>query len=123
MTFQTLALIGLAALIGPLLALPRRGNLPLLIGELVAGVALGSTGFRVLHASNATFTFVADIGFALIMFVAGSHVPARNPQLRPALRVGATRAVAVGVVSAGAGLGVAAWFGTGHAALYAVLMA
>jgi len=123
MTFQTLALIGLAGLLGPLLALPRRGNVPLVIGELIAGIVLGSTGFRTLHASNQVFTFLADIGFALIMFVAGSHVPARDQRLRAALKIGILRAVAVGVLAAGAGFGVASLFGTSHGALYAVLMA
>jgi Kef-type K+ transport system membrane component KefB len=33
------------------------------------------------------------------------------------------RAVAIGVLATVAGIGVSAWFGTGHAALYAVLMA
>jgi Kef-type K+ transport system membrane component KefB len=123
MTLQALALIGLAGLVGPLVALPRGGRVPLVIGELLAGVVLGATGFRVLHAGNATFTFLAEIGFALIMFVAGSHVPVRDSRLRGALRVGVVRALAVGALAAAAGAGVSAWFGTGHAALYAVLMA
>src|SRR5580765_6983719 len=123
MTLQALALIGLAGLFGPLVALPRAGIVPLVIGELAAGLALGTTGARVLHAGNSTFTFLADIGFALIMFVAGTHVPVRDPRLRGALSTGLVRAVAVGVFSAGAGWGISEWFGTGHAALYAVLMA
>ena len=72
MDFATLALISLVGVLGPLLALPRRWNLPVVLGELVAGIVLGHTGFDVLHAGNSTFTFLADIGFALIMFVAGS---------------------------------------------------
>ena len=43
---------------------------------------------RTLHPGNATFTFLAQVGFALVMFVAGSHVPVRDGALRPALRVG-----------------------------------
>jgi Kef-type K+ transport system membrane component KefB len=84
---------------------------------------LGSTGARVLHADNGTFTFLADIGFALVMFVAGSHVPVRDPNLRAGLRLGVLRAIAVGVVATGLGVAIAAAFHTGHAALYAVLMA
>ena len=76
-----------------------------------------------MHASDPTFTFLADIGFALVMFVAGSHVPVRDPQLRKGIRLGAIRAVSVGVVAAALGVGVAALFHTGHAGLYGVLMA
>jgi Kef-type K+ transport system membrane component KefB len=123
MDFATLALISLVGVLGPLLALPRRWNLPVVLGELVAGIALGRTGFDVLHAGNGTFTFLADIGFALIMFVAGSHVPVRDPNLRAGLRLGALRAVAVGAVSVVLAIGIAHGFGTGHAALYAVLIA
>jgi Kef-type K+ transport system membrane component KefB len=122
MDFATLALIGLVGVLGPLLALPARWHLPVVLGELAAGLALGTTGARVLHPDNGTFTFLADIGFALVMFVAGSRVPVRDPNLRAGLVTGALRAVAVGVVATGAAVAIAAAFGTGHAALYAVLM-
>ena len=123
MLFGTLAVISLVALLGPLLALPTRLHLPVILGELIAGIALGPTGLAALNAQDGTLTFLAQIGFALIMFVAGSRVPVRDPNLRAALRVGALRAVAVGAVAAILGVAVARFFGTGHAALYAVLMA
>src|SRR5215470_4015927 len=123
MDFATLALITLIGLLGPLLAFPGGWHLPVLLGEMIAGLALGSTGADVLHADDRTFTFLANVGFALVMFVAGSHVPVRDPNLRVGLRLGAMRAIAVGVVATGLGVAVAAAFHTGHAALYAVLMA
>ena len=123
MGFATLAVIALAGLLGPLLALPRRWHLPVVLGELAAGVVLGPTVVGFLHASDPTFGFLADIGFALVMFVAGAHVPMRDPNLRAGLRTGTLRALAVGAVAVGPALAVADGFGTGHAALYAVLMA
>lgn len=123
MDFATLALISLIAVFGPLLATPRRWHLPVVLGELVAGITFGRTGFDQLHVTNPTFTFLADIGFALIMFVSGSHVPVRDPNLRRALRIGVLRAVLVGVVSVLLGYAFAHAFGTGHTGLYAVLMA
>src|SRR6266542_2811729 len=98
------------AMLGPLLALPRRWHLPLMLGELIAGVLLGPTGTGLLHAQNGTFTFLADIGFALIMFVAGTHVPARDERLRAVLRVGALRALGVGVLSVALAFGIAILF-------------
>jgi Kef-type K+ transport system membrane component KefB len=118
MSFATLALIAAVAVLGPVLALPRGWRLPVVLGELVGGIALGPTGFGVLHAYNETFAFLAEVGFALVMFVAGSHVPVRDGRLRAALPIGVLRAVGVGVLSAGLGVVLARLFGTGHGALY-----
>jgi len=123
MTFTQLAVIGLVALLGPLLAYPKGWRLPVVLGELLAGIAIGRTGLGYVDASDPTFTFLADIGFALVMFVAGTHVPLRDPQLRPALRIGAARAVAVGLLAAGGGWLIAVVSGVPHAALFAVLLA
>ena len=123
MSFGTLAAISIVAVLGPLLALPRAWRVPVLLGELVAGILLGPTGLRLLHAQDSTFTLLADIGFALIMFAAGSHVAIRDSRLREALPVGLARAAGVGVLAVPLAWGVATIFGTGHTALYAVLMA
>ncbi|RNL81324.1 cation:proton antiporter [Nocardioides marmorisolisilvae] len=123
MSFVELSVICLVALLGPLLALPRGWHLPVVLGELLAGIALGRTGTGYFDPSDPTFSFLADAGFALVMFVAGSHVPVRNPALRPALRSGALRAVTVGIVATGLGYLLAQAFDVHHAPLYAVLMA
>ncbi|MBB5913878.1 Kef-type K+ transport system membrane component KefB [Nocardia transvalensis] len=123
MSFSTLALVLVLGLAGPLLSWRTAWHIPVVLGELVAGIVFGATGFGVLHPSDPTFTFLADMGFALVMFVAGTHVPVGQPAVRGALGVGALRAVLVGVAATGAGFGLAAWFGTGHGALYSVLIA
>ena len=112
MGFGTLALVVLVGLLGPLLATPERWQVPVVLGQLLAGVALGRTGTGTLHPDDRTFAFLADIGFALVMFVGGTHVPVRDARLRSALRIGALRAAAVGVLAVPAGFGVAAAFGT-----------
>lgn len=122
MSFATLALIVVIGVAGPLLALPRRARLPVVLGELVAGIVFGATGLRQLHPADPTFTLLADIGFALVMFVAGSHVPVRDASLRTSLPVGLARGIAIGVVSVPVAFAVSHLFGTGHTALYAVLM-
>jgi Kef-type K+ transport system membrane component KefB len=123
MDFATLAIVGAAALLGPLLALRSGWNIPIILGEIIAGIALGVTGLRWLDPTEPTFAFLADLGFALVMFVAGSHVPVRDPALRQGIGRGLARAVAIGVIAALLGWGLAELFGTGHALLYAVLMA
>ncbi len=103
MGFGTLAIIAAAGLLGPVLAARSSWHLPIVIGELLAGLLLGATGFRVLDAADPTFTFVAQIGFALVMFVAGSHVPIADARLRQGAVRGLLRAIGVGVVAAAVG--------------------
>jgi Kef-type K+ transport system membrane component KefB len=121
--FASLALIALIGMLGPLLALPRHWPVPVVIGELAGGILLGRTGFGVLHPDDKTFSFLADVGFALVMFVAGSHVPVRDPTLRASVRVGVARAAGVGVLAVPLAWSIAHALGTGHTALYAVLIA
>ncbi|OMC09394.1 MULTISPECIES: cation:proton antiporter [unclassified Mycobacterium] len=121
--FATLALLTAVGFAGPLLASLSHLRIPVVIGELIAGLVLGKTGFGVLNAANPTFQLFANIGFALVMFVVGTHVPIRDPDMRPAVPRALARAALVGAVAAALGVGIAAVFGTGHAALYAVLMA
>lgn len=123
MDFAVLAVIVLAGLVGPLLAVPRGWHVPVLVGELVAGILLGRTGLGYLDTSDGTFSFLAEVGFGLVMFVAGTHVPVGDVRLRRSLGRGTARAVLVGAGSAALGVLLAGAFGTGHAALYAVLMA
>jgi Kef-type K+ transport system membrane component KefB len=121
--FNTLALLAAVGFAGPLLASVPRLRIPVIIGELVAGLVLGKTGFGVVDVANPTFQLLANIGFALVMFVVGTHVPIRDRKMRSAVPLALARVVLVGVVAAALGVGLAAEFGTGHAALYAVLMA
>lgn len=123
MNLQTLALVGAVALLGPLLSAGSRWRVPVVIGELVAGMVIGVSGLHLVDPTDRTFSFLATLGFGLTMFVAGTHVPLRDARLRPALGRGALQAVVVGVVAAFAGWGLATLFDTGHAAVYAVVMA
>lgn len=123
MNFTQLALVSGVAILGPVLSLLRRLHLPVVVGELSVGLLLGATGFGVLVADDPGFALLAQIGFALVMFVAGSHVPVRSRQVREGLRVGLVRAAAAGVLAVPAGQAIAHVFGTGHGAMYAVLLA
>ncbi|HEU5332238.1 MAG TPA: cation:proton antiporter [Actinocrinis sp.] len=123
MSFATLAVISVAALLGPLLALPQRWHVPVVVGELAAGVVLGPTGVGFLHPGDPTFAFLADIGFGLVMFVAGSHVPVRDARLLAGLRTGSARAVFVAGLAVVPALIASHVFGTDHTILYTVLMA
>ena len=121
--FQTLALLTAVGFAGPLLASVPRLRIPAIIGELIAGIIIGKTGFGLVDDANPTFQLLANIGFALVMFVVGSHVPVRDPKMRSAVPLASARAALAGAAAAALGFGLATAFGTGHGALYAVLMA
>jgi Kef-type K+ transport system membrane component KefB len=123
MSFGVLAVIVCAGLAGPLLAIGRGGLVPVVVGELAAGVVIGKTGTRWVDTGNATTAFLSQIGFAMLMFTAGMHVPIRQPGIARGLRRGAAAAIVVGALSAPAGIGIAAVLGGGHGAIYALLLA
>ena len=123
MSLAVLALVLAVGLAGPLLAARRRPAVPVAVGEILAGVVVGRTGFGWVDPSEPVLVFLAQAGFALIMLVAGSHVPVRSAQLRPALGRGLGLAAFTGALAVPAGLGVAALAGTGHGWMYAVLLA
>ena len=59
-TIQTLALVVALGLAGPLLSWSDRLRIPVLVGELAAGVVMGRTGLRVLDPAEPAFGLLAD---------------------------------------------------------------
>ncbi|KFI83365.1 cation:proton antiporter [Bifidobacterium psychraerophilum] len=123
MSFALLALLCAVAMLGPVLSLNRVVHIPVVIGELLVGMVLGRSGFQVIDSNNTILAFLAQIGFALVMFVAGTHVPLRQASMVRGLARGILRAIAVSVLAIPLGLLVASLFGTGHGAVYAVVIA
>lgn len=123
MTLAGLALVLAIGFVGPVLATPSRLRIPVVVGEILVGVLLGRTGLGWVHPDDPVLSFLASAGFALVMLVAGSHVPIRNRELRAQLGRGLGLAVGTGILSVPTGLGIAAVTGTGHGLLYAVLLA
>jgi Kef-type K+ transport system membrane component KefB len=123
MTFGTLLVIVLAGLGGPLLGIGGRRFVPVVIGEILAGIAVGRTGLGVVDPGNATVAFLGQIGFAMLMLTVGMHLPLRDSRLAASLRGGALLAAIVAVLAPFAGLAAAAVAGTAHVAVYAVVLA
>ena len=76
-----------------------------------------------IHADDATLSFLAEAGFAMLMLTVGMHVPLRDRRLRRALGPGALAAGVAAIAAPLGGLVVAELTGTGHVAVYAVLLA
>jgi Kef-type K+ transport system membrane component KefB len=107
-SFGTLVVIVLAGLGGPLLALSERHFVPVVIGEIIAGVVVGRTGLGVVDPANATVSFLGQVGFEMVMLTVGMQLPLRDPRLADSLRGGAVLAAIVGVLAVPAGLAAAA---------------
>ena len=118
MNLGDLALIVAAGLAGPLLAASRRVFVPVVAGEILAGVVLGRSGLDVIRADDPTVSFLAQAGFAMLMMTVGMHVPLRDRRLRRALGRGALAAGVAALAAAVGGGVVAELAGTGHAAVY-----
>ena len=103
-SFGDLLVIVLAGIGGPLLALGGRLFVPVIIGEILAGVLVGRTGLGAVHPANPTVAFLGSVGFAMLMLTAGMHLPLRDRRVAASLRRGALLAAIVGVLAVPAGL-------------------
>jgi Kef-type K+ transport system membrane component KefB len=88
-TFGILTLIVACGLVGPLLASATRLAVPVVVGEIAAGVLLGRTGLQEIHPDDPTLTFLSAMGFAMLMFIVGTRLPLRDRGLRRAVGTGA----------------------------------
>ncbi len=123
MSFGTLVVIVLAGLGGPLLGIAGHRFVPVVIGEILAGILVGPTVLDAVNPANGSISFLAEIGFAMLMLTVGMHLPLREQRLTAALRSGGLLAGIVCVLAIPAGLLAARIAGTGHAAIYVVLLA
>jgi len=120
--FGVLALIVAAGLAGPVLAaLPHRG-VPIIVGEIAAGVMIGPSGAGWLDPTEPTAAFLAEVGFAMLMFVVGTRLPLRDPALRRDLPRAAVATALLLALALPAGLALTA-VGPDRPLLLAVLVA
>lgn len=121
--FGTLAVFVLAGLAGPLLGMLGRWFVPVVAGEILAGILVGPQVLHAVRPGEATVSFLGEVGFAMLMLTVGMHLPLREPRLASSLRRGAVSAGLVGVLSVPCGLLAASVAGGGHAAVYAAVLA
>jgi Kef-type K+ transport system membrane component KefB len=116
-----LALICAAGLFGPVLSLLSRGALPVVVGQLVAGVVLGRTLLDVVDPADPGLMLLYDVGFATLMFTVGMHVPLHDPRLRAALGRGASAALAAVPLALAGGV-ICHLVGSGPTLVYGVVI-
>jgi Kef-type K+ transport system membrane component KefB len=110
-------------LAGPLLSGASRLAVPVVVGEIAAGVVIGRTGFSEINTSDPTIVFLSDAGFAMLMFVVGTHLPLRDPGLRRALRSAAIATALSFAIAAPAGWALADVTQIKHPAVFVLLLA
>ncbi len=72
--FFSLLLITVLAVLVPILATRfRRLRLPIVVGEIIAGIAIGKSGFNLVEHTP-TLDFLSEFGFAFLMFLSGLEV-------------------------------------------------
>lgn len=116
-------LIVLAGLGGPLLAVVTGRFVPVVVGEIVAGILVGPPVLGSVDPANATIATLGEIGFAMLMLTVGMHLPLSDRRLAAAARRGGLLAGLVCVLAVPAGLLAAAIAGSGHAAVYVIVLA
>jgi Kef-type K+ transport system membrane component KefB len=99
MSFGSLALVMAGGLLGPILAGIPRLAIPLVVGELLAGLAIGQTGFGWVDPARPELVFLGDVGFAVLMLIAGTHLPLRTRGLPGALRAGTVATALVALLA------------------------
>lgn len=102
--FDSLLVIVLAGLVGPLLAAGRRPLIPAVVGELLAGMALGRSGLGLIDASTPVNGLLYGLGFGMLMLVAGSRIDPRSPDLRAGARLGGLAFAMTAALAVPAGL-------------------
>ena len=122
-SFGVLAVLVVAGLLGPLLATLPRIAPPLVVGEILAGIAIGRSGFDWVDPNDATLVFLASIGFAMLMFIVGTHLPLRDPAVTSSLIRGTAIAATTIALAIPLGLGLAAVVGLHRPAILALLLA
>jgi Kef-type K+ transport system membrane component KefB len=121
--FGTLLVIVLAGLAGPLLGSFGGSFVPVVVGEIFAGIIVGPSVIGAVDPAQPTIATLAEVGFAMLMLTVGMHLPLRDPRLGSAAREGALLAGLVALLAVPAGLLAALTAGGGHAAIYAVVLA
>jgi Kef-type K+ transport system membrane component KefB len=122
-SFGTLVLIVLAGLGGPLVAVVTGRFIPVVVGEIVAGILVGPAVLGSVDPANATVATLGEVGFAMLMLTVGMQLPLRDRRLAASARKGGLLAGLVCVLAVPAGLLGVDIAGSGHAAIYAVVLA
>lgn len=121
MSYGILFLLITLGLVGPLLAGMRRLTVPMIFGEILAGVIAGKTGFNWLPTEDPTLVFLSMFGLAMLQFLVGTRLPLSDPSLRKDIKRGIWATVLGFVIAIPLGVLFARYAGFGQWAMFAVM--
>jgi Kef-type K+ transport system membrane component KefB len=74
-TFESLMLVLLASFLVPiLLSRWQRVDIPIVVGEIIAGIIIGPSLLGIIDGQGEVFDFLLDFGLAYLMFIAGMEI-------------------------------------------------
>ena len=77
--FPPLLLVIILAFIVPLILRRfKKLQLPVVVGEILAGIIIGRSGFHLVQEGEPLLTFLAEIGFVFLMFLSGMEIDFSN---------------------------------------------
>lgn len=86
-TFIPLLLVVFLAFIVPLvLSRSRRLRLPIVVGEILAGIIVGRSGFGWVESHDPVLELLSDFGFVFLMFLSGMEVDFSSFRLSPGVK-------------------------------------
>src|SRR5918999_5194746 len=79
-SFAPLLVVVMLAFLVPLLLSSVRGRLaiPIVVGEIVAGMIVGRSGFGWVLPDNSALSLLKELGFVLLMFLSGMEIDFRS---------------------------------------------
>ena len=79
-SFAPLLIVVMLAFLVPLLLSSVRGRLaiPIVVGEIVAGMIVGRSGFGWVVPDNGALDVLKELGFVLLMFLSGMEIDFRS---------------------------------------------
>ena len=120
--YSTLLLLVVAGLAGPLLADGRRPIVPVVVGELLAGIVLGRTGIGWIDPTTGANPAFYGLGFGLLMLTAGQHVDLASAGFRTSLGTAVRLVLVVALAAVPVGIAIAALVGNVPTLLVVILL-
>ena len=121
--YSTLLVLVIAGLAGPVLSAWKRPLVPVVVGELLAGIVLGRTGAGWIDPTNGAMPAFYGLGFGLLMVTAGQHVDIASPGFRASLATAIRLFVVVVIVAVQVGVAITAIAGGAPVLLVVILLA
>jgi len=111
-SFAPLLIVVTLACVVPLLLAPLRGrfSIPIVVGEIVAGIIVGRSGFGWVVAENGALVLLKELGFVFLMFLAGMEVDIRAVRRSDPQQVSKWSPLSMAIVNFAATLAVASMF-------------